>query len=78
MNEQQLEKVILANTDQYLPELYNFVKDLGLTVIINDTNGYVIDSNCEKIIGLEIFVQLILFIKGRHKDIQHIKWMREP
>lgn len=45
MNNQLIEDVILPNSDWYLPQLYAFLKDLGLTVIINHMNRYLIDPN---------------------------------
>ncbi len=37
--------VILANMDWYLPELYDFLADMGFTVVINRMSRYVIDPN---------------------------------
>ncbi len=37
--------VVLPNTDWYLQDLYNFLEDLGFTVIINKISRYVIDPN---------------------------------
>ncbi|MBO5349329.1 MAG: N-formylglutamate amidohydrolase [Clostridia bacterium] len=45
MNENLIENVILTNTDWYLPKLYEFLKDMGFTVIINQTSRYMIDPN---------------------------------
>ena len=36
---------ILANMDWYLPELYDFLEDMGFTVLINRVSRYVIDPN---------------------------------
>ena len=36
---------ILANMDWYLPELYDFLENMGFTVIINRMSRYVIDPN---------------------------------
>lgn len=36
---------ILANMDWYLPELYNFLENMGFTVVINRMSRYVIDPN---------------------------------
>ena len=38
---------ILANMDWYLPELYDFLEDMGFTVVINRVSRYVIDPNRE-------------------------------
>lgn len=45
MADQLIEGVVLANTDWYLPDLYEKLKDFGLTVIINNVSRYVIDPN---------------------------------
>ena len=36
---------ILANMDWYLPQLYDFLEDMGFTVLINNISRYVIDPN---------------------------------
>ncbi|MBR5536868.1 MAG: N-formylglutamate amidohydrolase [Clostridia bacterium] len=38
---------ILANMDWYLPELYDFLADMGFTVMVNRVSRYVIDPNRE-------------------------------
>lgn len=40
-----IKNVILANMDWYLPELYDFLSDMGFTVIINNVSRYMIDAN---------------------------------
>lgn len=45
MNSKLKDDIILANMDWYLPELYNFLENLGFTVIINNVSRYVIDPN---------------------------------
>lgn len=45
MNDQLLDDVVLTNMDWYLPELYDFLKDLRFTVIISNISRYVIDPN---------------------------------
>ena len=50
MTEKMIDGVILANSDWYLPELYSFLEELGLTAIINNVNRYVIDPNRELIV----------------------------
>lgn len=45
MNNNLIEDVILANMDWYLPQLYNFLQDMGFTVIINNISRYMIDPN---------------------------------
>ena len=40
-----IEDVVLANMDWYLPELYDFLKNMGFTVIINQVSRYMIDVN---------------------------------
>lgn len=39
------EDIVLDSTDWFLPELYDFIKDIGLTMIVNNLNRYVIDVN---------------------------------
>ena len=36
---------ILANMDWYLPELYDFLENMGFTVVINRMSRYVVDPN---------------------------------
>ena len=36
---------ILANMDWYLPQLYDFLENMGFTVLINNVSRYVIDPN---------------------------------
>lgn len=45
MNDKMFNHAILPNTDWYLPELYNFLEELGFTVIINNINRHLIDVN---------------------------------
>lgn len=45
MNDQLLDDAVLANMDWYLPKLYDFLKDLRFTIIINNISRYVIDPN---------------------------------
>lgn len=45
MNEQLIDGVVLPNTDWYLPELYTFLKEMGITGIVNHMSRYVIDPN---------------------------------
>lgn len=45
MREQLLDGVVLPNTDWYLPELYAFLQEMGVTVLINLINRYVVDPN---------------------------------
>jgi len=40
-----IENTILANMDWYLPQLYDFLSDMGFTTIINNISRYVIDCN---------------------------------
>lgn len=39
------EGVVLANMDWYLPMLYDFLEEMGFTVLINRVSRYVIDPN---------------------------------
>lgn len=39
------EDIVLDSTDWFLPELYDFIKVIGLTMIVNNLNRYVIDVN---------------------------------
>lgn len=45
MNENLRDGIILPNMDWYLPELYSFLKNMEVTVIINNVSRYVIDCN---------------------------------
>lgn len=45
MNKNMNKEIILANMDWYLPQLYNFLEDMGFTVVINNISRYVIDPN---------------------------------
>lgn len=47
MKKKLADHVVLANIDWYLPSLYSFLKDLGITTIINRVSRYVIDPNRE-------------------------------
>lgn len=47
MKDNLADNIILANMDWYLPKLYNFLQDLGITTIINNISRYVIDPNRE-------------------------------
>lgn len=47
MKDKLVDDLIFANIDWYLPELYNFLEELGFTVIINNMSRYVIDPNRE-------------------------------
>lgn len=40
-----VEGIVLANTDWFLPELYDFFEHMGVTVIKNNISRYVIDVN---------------------------------
>ena len=37
--------VILTNTDWFLPELYDFFEEMGVTGVVSDINRYVVDLN---------------------------------
>ena len=39
--------VVLASMDWYLPDLYSFFEELGVTIIVNNVSRYVIDPNRE-------------------------------
>lgn len=45
MKKQLQENILLPNMDWYLEELYFFLKELGITTIINSTSRYVVDVN---------------------------------
>lgn len=45
IREKMLPEVVLTNTDWFLPELYSFFKDMGVTVIASNISRYVIDLN---------------------------------
>lgn len=47
MRESLREEAILANTDWFLLELYQFLIKKGFTVIKNQVNRYVVDPNRE-------------------------------
>lgn len=40
-----IENVILVNMDWYLPSLYDFLENMGFTVVINNISRYMIDVN---------------------------------
>ncbi len=40
-----IESIILPNMDWYLPELYSFIPDMGITVIKSNISRYVVDLN---------------------------------
>ena len=39
------DNIILPNSDWFLPELYDFMIDMGITIIASNINRYVIDLN---------------------------------
>lgn len=45
MNESLNKETILANMDWYLAQLYDFLGNMGFTVLINNISRYVIDPN---------------------------------
>lgn len=45
MYENLIDNIVLPNMDWYLPELYEFLGELGFTIIINNVSRYVIDPN---------------------------------
>jgi len=45
MNKSLNKETILANMDWYLAQLYDFLGDMGFTVLINNISRYVIDPN---------------------------------
>lgn len=45
MNDQLIQGVVLPNTDWYLPQLYGFLKEMGITGIVNHMSRYLIDPN---------------------------------
>lgn len=45
MKEKLIDNIILSNMDWYLPNLYSFLKDIGITTVVNNISRYVIDSN---------------------------------
>lgn len=47
MKEKLIDNIILANMDWYLPKLYLFLQDLGITTLVNNVSRYVIDTNRE-------------------------------
>lgn len=47
MKDNLVDNIILANMDWYLPKLYTFLQDLGITTIVNNISRYVIDQNRE-------------------------------
>jgi len=47
IHDKLVDNIVLANIDWYLPKLYSFLKNLGITTIINNVSRYVIDPNRE-------------------------------
>lgn len=47
MKDNLIDNIILANMDWYLPELYLFLQNLGVTTLVNNVSRYVIDTNRE-------------------------------
>lgn len=47
MKEKLADNIVLANMDWYLPKLLFFLKDFGITTLINNVSRYVIDTNRE-------------------------------
>lgn len=47
MKEKLIDNTILANMDWYLPKLYLFLQNLGITTLVNNVSRYVIDTNRE-------------------------------
>lgn len=47
MKKNLVDNVVLSNMDWYLSELYLFLKDLGITTLVNNVSRYVIDTNRE-------------------------------
>lgn len=47
MSDNLLDNIMLPNMDWYLKELYSFLEELNITVIINKVSRYVIDPNRE-------------------------------
>ena len=45
MKKALLPNAVLANTDWFLPELYDFLPAAGFTTLINHVNRYVADPN---------------------------------
>ena len=45
MQETLLPDVVLSNMDWYLPQLYAFLVEWGVTVLVNPISRYVIDPN---------------------------------
>lgn len=51
---------ILANMDWYLPELYDFLENMGFTVVINRMSRYVIDPNRDLAAGKQQYYRKAL------------------
>ncbi len=47
MKEKLIDNTILTNMDWYLPKLYLFLQNLGITTLVNNVSRYVIDTNRE-------------------------------
>lgn len=74
MSKNLIEDVILANMDWYLPQLYNFLADMGFTVIINNVSRYVIDTNrdledksCDSLYNKNLIYTKTTFNKNMYK-----------
>lgn len=54
--------LILANIDWYLPELYAFLKDLKMTVLIQNISRYVIDPNRDiALTGHDVYTHSLVY-----------------
>lgn len=61
MRESLREEAVLANTDWFLPELYQFLMTRGCTVIENRVNRYVADPNRESQMAGEDYQDTVIY-----------------
>lgn len=68
MKDNLIEGVILPNMDWYIPLVYDFLKEMDITVIENHMSRYVIDPN--RSLEDEINERIELFYKPYHQAIE--------
>lgn len=73
MKNKLFDNLILPNIDWYLPNLSSFLKDLGITTIINNVSRYVIDPNREitKNINTSSYVHNYIYTKTTFNNPMH-------
>ncbi len=56
--------VILPNMDWFLPELYDFINNMGVTSISSNISRYVVDLNRDKLIVGDSYNNSVVYIKN--------------